>query len=257
VPGPVVSDTIENIHELVVSGQVLPGGRLPSERDLADIFCVSRSSVRVALGEMRRAGELEVRRGRRGGYFVVSESPFWQDRGRMDVTRESSLMIGRKVGQLWTLHNELEQRGIKAETKVISAALERCPLSLCRLFGLTETRSLYRIIRRRAVHGEPISYEQSYFDPERFPALLEQDHTGSLLYLAIARYHEQPAEIEEQVEVVAASGKPAHYLKVGANTSLLRVNLLILNREGRVLLFSHDHYRPDRVRLSSRNRVDQ
>jgi DNA-binding GntR family transcriptional regulator len=257
MPGPIVSDTIENIREMVTSGQILPGGRLPAERNLADMLCVSRSSVRAALGEMLKAGELEVRRGRRGGYFVVFESPFWQGRGRMEVTREFSLMIGRKVGQLWTLHNEQKQQGIKIETKVISAALERCPLSLCQLFGLTGTRSLYRIIRCRALGGRPISYEQSYFDPERFPALLEQDHTGSLLQLALRHYHEQPSEIEEQIEVVAARGKLAYYLKVEPNTSLLCVNLLILNEEGKVLLFSHDHYRPDRVRLSSRNRLDR
>jgi DNA-binding GntR family transcriptional regulator len=65
------------------------------------------------------------------------------------------------------------------------------------------------------------------------------------------------SEIEEQVEVVAAQGKMAQHLKVEPGSSLLQVNLLIVDGDGTALIYSHDHYRPDHVRITVRNRLEQ
>jgi GntR family transcriptional regulator len=48
-----------------------PGSRLPSERRLAEIYGVSRVTVRQALDGMRREGAVRRARGRRGGTFVA------------------------------------------------------------------------------------------------------------------------------------------------------------------------------------------
>jgi GntR family transcriptional regulator len=255
MPGAVVNETIENIYTLIARGEIQLGGRLPSERKLADMFCVSRSSVREALKELRQRGEIESRRGRRGGSFVATDDPFWQDSGRMDVFRESYLVVGRQAGQLWTLHDELPRQGRQLSTEILSARLERCTTELCARFGLMDSRSLYRIVRRRSSAGEPISYEQTYFDPARFKELLRQDLSGSLLLLALNHYHCNAAEVEEQVEVVAARGQTAEHLRVAAGASLLRVTMYIYDDANRVVLCSNDHYRPDHVRVSIRNRL--
>ncbi|MDR0514867.1 MAG: GntR family transcriptional regulator [Coriobacteriaceae bacterium] len=256
MPGPVVSDVIENIHALILRGETGLGGRLPSERALADMLCVSRSSIREAIKEMKASGQLESRRGRRGGTFALADGPAWQDRGRMEVTRDSSLVIGRKVGRLWTLHNEAAQEGYELDTQVISACLEHCPSWLCEMFGLVGSRSLYRIVRKRSLADQPVSYEQTYFAPARFPDLLKQDLTQSLLLMAIDLYHEKATEIEEQVEVVAARGKTAQHLKANAKASLLKVEMRVIDTSGTTILYSQDHYRPDHVRLTIRNHVD-
>jgi GntR family transcriptional repressor for pyruvate dehydrogenase complex len=58
------------ISELVKSGQVKPGDRLPSERDLADMLNVSRPSVREAMIALEVSGLIEVRMG--NGIFVTN-----------------------------------------------------------------------------------------------------------------------------------------------------------------------------------------
>ncbi|MGV9798001.1 FadR/GntR family transcriptional regulator [Mycobacterium sp. NPDC003449] len=65
-------------HELVVDqmrralelGQFRIGDRLPTERELADLLDVSRTTVRTAVAVLEREGLIAVRRGRGGGYTV-------------------------------------------------------------------------------------------------------------------------------------------------------------------------------------------
>ena len=57
------------IADLVKSGDVKPGDRLPSERVLADMLQVSRPSIREAMIALEVSGLIEVRTG--SGIFVT------------------------------------------------------------------------------------------------------------------------------------------------------------------------------------------
>jgi GntR family transcriptional regulator, transcriptional repressor for pyruvate dehydrogenase complex len=59
---------VEQIEQLIVEGQLAPGEKLPSERDLAEKLSVSRPSVREALLKTEARGLIEVTRG--GGFAV-------------------------------------------------------------------------------------------------------------------------------------------------------------------------------------------
>ncbi len=58
----------------ILQGALKPGDRLPSEERLAELFGVSRPTVRAALQELSAAGTVVVRRGRGGGYRVSTFS---------------------------------------------------------------------------------------------------------------------------------------------------------------------------------------
>lgn len=66
-----LEETMERIVGAIKARLLSPGDRLPAERDLAVQLGVSRSTLRVALQNLVRAGWLEVRRGRSGGAFVA------------------------------------------------------------------------------------------------------------------------------------------------------------------------------------------
>jgi GntR family transcriptional repressor for pyruvate dehydrogenase complex len=63
------------LRDAVASGQIRPGDRLPSERDLAESFNVSRTAVREALRTLESAGLIELRKGRNGGAIIRAGSP--------------------------------------------------------------------------------------------------------------------------------------------------------------------------------------
>lgn len=58
------------IRSLLASRRLVTGDRLPSERDLAEQFGVSRNSVRQALRSMVDSGLLDMKKGASGGAFV-------------------------------------------------------------------------------------------------------------------------------------------------------------------------------------------
>ncbi|WP_256204430.1 FadR/GntR family transcriptional regulator [Planococcus faecalis] len=59
---------MEQINLLCLEQNLQPGDRLPSERDLASLFGVSRNSIREALKDLERKEFIEIRQG--GGSFL-------------------------------------------------------------------------------------------------------------------------------------------------------------------------------------------
>lgn len=61
---------LDQMRRAVELGQFRPGDRLPTERELAEMLHVSRTTVRAAVTVLEDEGLIAVRRGRTGGYIV-------------------------------------------------------------------------------------------------------------------------------------------------------------------------------------------
>ncbi len=59
----VYAEVAAQIHRLIEDGRLRPGDRLPPERDLAEMFAVSRTSVRDAIRVLEMRGLVEPRHG--------------------------------------------------------------------------------------------------------------------------------------------------------------------------------------------------
>lgn len=70
-----LEDTVSRIVQAVRVGVVAPGEALPAERSLAEMYGVSRDTVREAIRELADTGWLVPRRGRYGGTFVADPLP--------------------------------------------------------------------------------------------------------------------------------------------------------------------------------------
>ena len=64
---------VNQIEGRIVAGEIKVGDQLPSERELAEQFGVSRVAVREAVKSLRQKGLLEIRPGR--GTFVTNGTP--------------------------------------------------------------------------------------------------------------------------------------------------------------------------------------
>lgn len=69
----VTDEAITRIKEMIVSGDLLPGDRLPREADLAERLGLSRSSLREAVKALSLIHVLDVRQG--DGTYVTSLEP--------------------------------------------------------------------------------------------------------------------------------------------------------------------------------------
>ena len=80
----------------IALGEFVPDQRLPTERDLASMLEVSRTTVREALQRLQASGYVTTRRGRGGGTFV-----------RTDRGPDFDDMIARTLGPAWADLTEL------------------------------------------------------------------------------------------------------------------------------------------------------
>jgi GntR family transcriptional repressor for pyruvate dehydrogenase complex len=104
---------VEQIKERILSGDLQDGDQLPTERELAEQFGVSRTAVREAIKALTQSGLVEVRPGR--GTFVI-------DGTLRAVKRSLDLMIRIERGDKWA--DLVEIRGI-LEPEIASLAAMR------------------------------------------------------------------------------------------------------------------------------------
>jgi len=88
---------IEQIKDLIVSNNLVPGSKLPSERELTTVLKISRSSIREALRMLEIMGLVEVKPGK--GAYVKGLS------GDLFVPLSSLLSTHKE-----TLHHHFEAR---------------------------------------------------------------------------------------------------------------------------------------------------
>lgn len=105
----------ERIVTAIALGEFVPDQRLPTERDLAAMLEVSRTTVREALQRLAAAGYVTTRRGRAGGTFVTT------NRGP-----EADEMIRRTLVPAWQdLTTMLDFRSVIEQTIARAAAQRR------------------------------------------------------------------------------------------------------------------------------------
>lgn len=118
--GPIVTrhvadDVEDRLVTAIALGVYVPGQRLPSERELASMLEVSRTSVRAALQHLTDTGFLEVRRGRNGGYFVLA-----------DWGPSSAEHVSRHLVPNWAEFEAIFDARTLIEPLIARTAAERC-----------------------------------------------------------------------------------------------------------------------------------
>jgi len=111
-PRKIYEEIVDQLKELIISGQLKPGDRLPPEKHLVESFRVSRASIREALSALETMGLLEVRSGE--GAYVKEIKP-------ENVVESLSLMLTMEKGTILEL---LEVRKI-LEVQAVALATER------------------------------------------------------------------------------------------------------------------------------------
>ena len=98
----------------IALGEYVTGQRLPTERDLATMLGVNRSSIREAFHRLAATGYVEIRRGRHGGAFV-----------RADWGPDSAESVQRTIGSDWPAFEELFDLRRLVEPVIARTAAER------------------------------------------------------------------------------------------------------------------------------------
>lgn len=104
----------ERIVTAIALGEFVPEQRLPTERELAGLLEVSRSTVREALQRLHAAGYVTTKRGRGGGTFV-----------RTGLGPDADDMIARTLMPAWAGLTEMLDFRSLVEQLIARTAAER------------------------------------------------------------------------------------------------------------------------------------
>ncbi len=201
-----------------------PHAMLPTERELAATYGVSRATVRQALDWLR--GEGVVYRVQGAGTFVAGPT----------ISKTLSLT---------SFSEDMTARGLKPGSRLLAA--DEVPAgAVAEDLGIDPDAPVIRLARVRLADGEPICLETVHLPAARVPGLLERDLTGSLYEQMSRVYHLQVVRAEQVVQGIVLDHGEAILLGVAPGSSALRVGRIGLDERDRPLECTRTVYRGDR-----------
>ena len=211
------------------SGEFSPGDRLPPERELAQRYGCSLITVRRALMELTREQRIERTRGR--GTYVLHPR------------------IDRDLVEPLSFNQEMQMRGLDAETRLLAARPESAGVAVATALGLEPGSPTLYLERLRIADGEPLLLEQVHLPAERFPGLLASDLEHNSLYdLLVERYGTRIVRAREALEPVLLRTREAALLDQAPGRPALLVEGIAYAADGRPIEFARSYVRGDRTR---------
>lgn len=211
-----------------------PGSAVPTERELAERFETSRTTVRQAIAELVVDGRLERTQGR--GTFVA-QPKLMQVRQLTSFSQDLQTQ-GRRPGSTMLRIDELP-----ADDE-IAAHLEVAPGT-----------PIHRVERLRTAADEPIAHEIAYL-PGPFPDLAEQlARRGSLYRTLDEAYGIAITAVEDVIETALADPVEASLLGVDTGLPMLLVHRTARDAQGRPVEWTRSVFRGDRFRFVARHGV--
>ncbi len=228
---PLYYQLVEIMREQIASGQLLPGDKLPAERDLSNNYGISRMTVRQALASLEREGLVIVKSG--VGSFVAEPKLTYDAINMLSFT---DTMLGRKS---------------KLSSKVLSQRVQPASIQISRALALLEKREVIEIVRVRLIENVPMAIERNYFSAARFAGLESMNLNEASLYSILEDiYGVRLEQAEQTIEASVANPFEEEHLGLAKGTSMLLIEGTSFNKENQPLEFFKSAFRGDRFKVA-------
>lgn len=212
----------------ITQGAYEAGELFPTEREIAERYHVSRTTIREALTDLVRVGFLIRQQGK--GTFVARSTDVF------DAT------------QLSSFSEDMLRRGLVAGARLV-AFDEGPPGEEARGHFGSHADTVWRIYRLRLADDEPIALQTSYLPAGRFDFTTEEIAAGSLYRVLEARHGVFVASADEVISAAVADAEQAELLGVEPGTALLCVDRYAFSQSGEPVEFVRIQYRADRYKF--------
>jgi GntR family transcriptional regulator len=165
----------------IESGELKPQDRLETEDELADRYRVSKATVRQALAELAREGQLRREQGR--GTFVAEPR------------------VEQGPRELTSFSDDMKRRGLRGHSKVLERSVVAADETIARFLGLTPGVPVLRLQRLRLADGEPLGIQTAYVPLALAPGLENEQFETASLYEVL----------ERKYGLTAATARESHF----------------------------------------------
>jgi DNA-binding GntR family transcriptional regulator len=228
-PRPLHDRVREEIERQIRGGELPPGSRLQSERDLASVLGVSRVTVRRALDQLERQGLVRAAPG--SGRFV-EESPLGEP--------QNALLSFTELGA---------SRGLTATARVLSCDVRPATLAEADQLGIAPGASIFELERLRMLDGLAVALDGNRVPLAVAPQLPDLDFAVESLYRALEAAGAGVVRADYTTEAVPATVFQARHLGMPAGEPLLLARTTSFDAAGRLVELSETFYRGDRYRF--------
>ncbi|QPC80642.1 GntR family transcriptional regulator [Phototrophicus methaneseepsis] len=228
---PLYEQIKDDILYRIQSGEYAPNTQLPSERQLAAKFGVSRLTASKAIKALIQAGWLYVQIGK-GTY--VREKP-----------------IDQEIAALTSFSEEMASRGQQVASKILRAEVTTPPGEIARALRVSVAMDVIVLERVRYVARRPVALELAYILAAKCPGILEKhDFTRESLYSVLANdYQIHLTYAEQTFEARSAQEHEAHHLKIPIGTPVLAISRVTYNSEDAPIEVVKSMYLSDRYKF--------
>lgn len=221
-----------HLNELIKSGQLKSGERLPSEKELEEQFGVSRITVRRALQEL--AGEEKILRVPGKGSFVLKPKI-------------------EPLTALTSFSENMRAQGFKPSYRNAQIKIVKPPAKVASVFekyGEERALNLHRIL---LADDEPMAIQDAYlphFVYQRDPLIFtpETFNVTSLYSALELRLGIPLVRAEESVEASIASPQEAKQLNIQTGDLILVINRITYSSDSNPIEYVNLIFRADRYR---------
>ena len=209
----------------LIEADLKPHAKLPTERELAESFGVTRVTVRRALDQLGYEGRVYRTQG--AGTFV------------------SEPRIAKSV-ELTSFTQDMRARGLvpgSLETRIedIPAGAE-----IGARLGLSPRDHVAHIFRVRTADGEPMCIEHTYIPAKLAPGLAEEKLEGSLYQLLTKTYHLKVEKAEQTIHATVLDPPLAKLLAVPEFSPAFKVQRVAYDARNQRIEYAESVYRADR-----------
>ena len=219
-PIPVYFQLKNDLELKINQGLWKPGESISSERELCEIYSVSRMTIRQAIGELVQEGVLKRIKGK--GTFVCEPTVKQQD--MMSFTE-----IIKKTGRV-------------LENEVISFKKINTPDELYDMFSLEE---MYVINRKRKVDSECIAIEKVYI-PVDYCGYLDKTMLEGSLFKLLEGFGYSIENSKSSIMAIIQTEELSKMLEVDKEVPLLKVQSKTFTSNGQLLFLEEAIYRSDK-----------
>ena len=203
-----LADVIRNAIE---QGLLRDNKALPSERELADKYQVSRDTVRKAVR------------------FLEERGIVYSDHGRGTFVAPS--IVRRMARFIDSFSQDTQHRGGVPGQRILTVEPAAASMGIAGLLGLEPGHPLVRVRRVRLIDGAPVGVHDAYFPLPRGAKLerSEIEQAESLYKLLTDKFGFSPAEAVENLSAATADTEDAQLLDISPGAPILLCERITLS----------------------------
>nr|WP_296264909.1 GntR family transcriptional regulator [uncultured Merdimonas sp.] len=227
-----------DILKKIQSGVLPPGEKLPSEKELEEIYGVSRITVRAAVEMLAQEGLVEKNRGKKG--TVVCRSKHTYDMRKLTSFTDDTKLYGESASSELLDFRELVPR------KKIAEALK-----------LEEGEEVYYIERKRYRQDMAVGLHKAYI--KKIPGLelrAEQFVPDVSLYALLRENNIVPTTAQELLEVKTPSERILNILRLSPKTAVFHKERVTYSGNREPFEYVEMFYNPDCYQYKVELRLD-